>query len=439
MKMDKKNKSNILKKINKVLNTKIEMKTIKNKLGNGIDIIKKKCKIKMQYSVIEIIILMVIGSLLGAIATTVIYNRNAKGNSYTEVSGGLQTLIDTYNNIINNYYGDVDEDTIIDGGVSGMLQAVGDPYTTYMDSSTSNTFNATLTGSYTGLGVEITKSNNEIIILAVFNDSPASAAGLKAGDVIVSIDDKKGADITSSDFSAYVRNSTNPTFTLIAKRDGVETTYTITKKLVTLKSVTSKTFKSGEKTVGYIYVSIFASNTYSQFKEQLSELEDEGIDSLIIDLRSNTGGELNTASNIISLFLNNDKVIYQTESKTETKKYYSSGTADKDYPIVILVNNSTASASEVLTSALKENMSDTVTVIGNTTYGKGTVQELLTLTTGEQYKITTKKWLTPNGNWINGTGITPDIEEKLSDTYTSNPSDETDNQLQKALQYLEER
>lgn len=439
MKKNKTTTKNKQSNINQILNTKIELKGLKNRLNKIWNKIVEKAKQKRTLTTMEIIVLMVIGALVGAIITTIIYNKNLKEVNYKKVDSGLETLIDTYNNIMDNYYGDIDSDTIINGGVSGMLQAVGDPYTTYMDSSTTNTFNATLTGSYTGLGIEITKIDDDLTITTVFSDSPASLAGLKIGDVIVSIDDKTSDSMSSSDFSDYVRNSSNTTFTIVIKRDGVNTTYQIDKKLVTLKSVSSKVMTEGDKKVGYIYMSIFASNTYSQFKDQLEELENQNIDSLIIDLRSNTGGELSTASNIISLFLNKDKVMYQTESKTETKKYYSTGTEDKTYPIVILVNNNTASASEVLTAALKENMNDSVTVIGEKTYGKGTVQELLTLSTGEQYKITTKKWLTPNGNWINGTGITPDITEKLSDTYTTNPTEQNDNQLQKALQYLEER
>ena len=174
-------------------------------------------------------------------------------------------------------------------------------------------------------------------------------------------------------------------------------------------------------------MSIFAANTYTQYKENLESLEKQGIDALVVDLRDNSGGELNAATSIISLFMNKEKVIYQIETKDGSiEKTYSKGKKDKEYPIAILVNNNTASAAEVMTAALKDNLD--AKVIGEKTFGKGTVQTVMNLSTGEQYKLTTKKWLTPNGEWINETGITPDIEVKLEK--------DKDNQLDEAVKYL---
>ena len=174
-------------------------------------------------------------------------------------------------------------------------------------------------------------------------------------------------------------------------------------------------------------MSIFAANTYNQFKENLESLEKQGIDSLIVDLRDNSGGELNTATNIISLFMNKEKVIYQIEDKNgNVEKTYSKGKKDKTYPIVVLVNNNTASASEVLTAALKDNLN--AKIVGEKTFGKGTVQTVMNTSTGEQYKLTTKKWLTPNGEWINEKGIEPDVEVKISK--------DKDNQLDEAIKCL---
>ncbi len=190
--------------------------------------------------------------------------------------------------------------------------------------------------------------------------------------------------------------------------------------------------KNGKK-IGYIYIGIFANATTKQFETKLKELEDEQIDSLIIDVRNNSGGHLTTAVSILSNLLDKTHVIYQTETKNKTEKFYSNGKQTKTYPIVVLQNNASASASELLSIALKEEYG--ATVIGNVSYGKGTVQELVNSNSAE-YKFTTKKWLSPKGNWINETGVKPDIEVEQGDSYSDNPIDENDTQLQAALNYL---
>jgi len=179
---------------------------------------------------------------------------------------------------------------------------------------------------------------------------------------------------------------------------------------------------------------LFSNIAYKQFAEELEKLEKDDIDSLIIDVRDNSGGHLSTAVNIISLFLNSKHVIYQTETKGEIEKFYSKGNETKKYPIVVLQNKNSASASEMLSSTLKEEYG--ATIVGEVSYGKGTVQELLDLNDDIEYKITTKKWLTPKGNWINKKGVSVDVEVSLDDKYYENPSDETDNQLQKALEEI---
>lgn len=386
-----------------------------------------------QFTSTEVIILMIVGILVGSVSTIIVYSC---GSKYVKVDSNLQTLITTYNNIVENYYDDVDTDKVIDGAVSGMLKAVDDPYTTYMDSTTYSNFNINLAGSYTGLGVEVSEIDSKLTIAGIFKDSPAADVGLKLGDIIKSIDDKDSTSMSSSDFATYIKESENTTFKIVVERDGKEMSFNIEKKTITLKSVSSKVYTKDDKKIGYIYISIFASNTYSQFASELKSLTDQNIDSLIVDLRDNSGGELAGASNIISLFLNNDKIMYKTETKGKIDDFYSTGTSDATYPIVVLVNGNSASASEVLTASLQENLS--ATVIGENTYGKGTVQELVNMPNGEQYKITTKKWLTPNGNWINETGIKPDVEVKLSSAYQKNPTEDNDNQLQAAIKYLKE-
>lgn len=398
---------------------------------------EKKKKTKTQFSSTEVIILMLISVVTSVTVTSIIYSTDSSNENYEKVSGGLKTIIDVYNNITDKYYDDLDEDTLVNGAVDGMLSTLDDPYTTYMDSETYNNFNIELNGSYSGLGIQVSVIDEKLTIAGIFKDSPAYEVGMALGDIILSIDDKNTDDMSSSDFGTYIRENDNNKFKIVVDRAGEKITFNLEKKVITLKSVAAKVIEAENKKIGYIYMSIFASNTYQQFKEKLDDLTNQNINSLIIDLRSNSGGELVSASNIISLFLNRDKVMYQTQSKTETKQYYSKGDKDFEIPIVILVDSTSASASEVLASALKENIN--ATIIGTKTFGKGTVQEMLTLSTGEQYKITTKKWLTPKGNWINKVGIIPDIEIELSEEYSKNPTEDNDNQLQEAIKYLKEQ
>ena len=386
---------------------------------------KEEVNIKLTNK--EFILVVLIGILIGGGITLLAFKPNNSLIGYKKVDKNIQAIIDSYNSIINDYYKEVDTKELTNGAVKGMLEAIGDPYTTYMDSNEYSNFLITLNGSYEGLGVEISKLDNEIYVVGIFDDSPAAKQGLKLGDKIISIDDLKGEEITTPEFSSYVRDSAKSTFKIVVERDGQELTLKIKKERIVLKSVTSKVIDKDNKKIGYINLSIFASNSYSQFKEHLSKLEKQGIDALIIDLRDNSGGELTNATNIMGLFMDNDKIIYQIENKAGVReKTYSSGKKDKEYPIVILTNNGTASASEVMAAALKDNLG--ATIIGEKTYGKGTVQTMLNLTTGEQYKITTKKWLTPKGDWINEVGINPDVEVTLGGV--------EDSQLEAALKYI---
>ena len=383
---------------------------------------------KIQLNNSEFILVIFMSLLIGAGLTLATIRLSSKSTiDYVKVDSNIQTIIDTYNTIIDNYYLDVSETNIVNGAVKGMLDATGDPYSTYMDDQDYDNFNISLNGSYEGLGIEITKDGDNLVVVGIFADSPASESGLQLGDIIVAIDGQYSSNMSSQDFSQYVRNAKKVTFEILVRRENEEHTYTLKKRSIVIKSVVSSLIEEDGKKIGYIYLSIFANNSYPQFKEALEALEDENIESLIIDLRSNSGGELTVASNIISLFLDKSKIIYQTENRDGTRtKTYSTGAVTKKYPIVFLTNNGTASASEVMVAALRENLNSKV--IGLNTFGKGTVQSLLTISTGDQYKITTKKWLTPQGTWIHGIGIKPDITVTLLEEY--------DNQLEAAKDYL---
>jgi len=203
---------------------------------------------------------------------------------------------------------------------------------------------------------------------------------------------------------------------------------------VIIESVTRNIFYKNYKQIGYIKIDIFAANTASQFTTKLKELEESGIDSLIIDVRDNAGGYLSSVSTILELFMNKDDILYKIENKQKVTERKDNTNDSRDYPIAVLINGSSASASEVLATSLKDNKQSEL--IGETSYGKGTVQETVNVLDGGMAKITTKKWLTPNGEWINEVGITPTVTVKLSENYLKNPTYDNDNQLEKAINVM---
>lgn len=364
---------------------------------------------------------------------------NINNLSIEEENDGLNEFIKQYKYIINHYYDSskIDEKELLNVALKSILSELGmsDNYSSYMDEEQYNELNINLNGKYDGLGIRAYKENNDgyIIVLSVIEDSPASLADIKEGDYIKSIDGKDTDKMSTQEFSQYVLQSDSKKFVLKLIRDKEEISVSINKSSIELKSVESKIIENNSKNIGYIQISIFASNTYNQFKQQLESLEKDGIDSLIIDLRNNSGGHLKEVTKILNLFLDKQNVIYQLQKDDEPVKYYSKGNKNKEYPIIFLSNNATASASEVFIISLKENLG--AKVVGTKTFGKGTVQELIQLENGDQYKITTKKWLSPQGVWVNETGgIEPDVNVSLNSDYLKNLSDSNDNQLKKAIE-----
>ena len=233
---------------------------------------------------------------------------------------------------------------------------------------------------------------------------------------------------------------TSQLVTMIAASDGMELTILrnneemkveVKRERIVLRSVN---YQMLDNNIGYISVDIFALNTDAQFKEALDALESQNMKSLIIDLRSNTGGHLSTVENMLSMMMDKKHIVYQLQSKEGTVKKYSTGTQDKNYRIVILQNGVSASASEIMSASLKENLN--AYIIGTNSFGKGTVQTIVDELKDFTYKVTTKKWLTPKGNWINGIGVEPDLMVNLSEAYYQNPGLNTDDQLQAAINYL---
>lgn len=379
----------------------------------------------------EILLAFVVVALIGGMIGFSARGKVDKGygEDYTVVNEELQKFIEQYNYILDNYYGDIDKNELIANAISGMLSSL-DMHSIFID-NTSNSQMITLEGKYEGMGVEIYNDNDgNIVVLTVFEDSAAFEAGIKPNDILVSLDGQDLVGKKTSEFVAMFKNIKNKEIKLGIKRENKNLEVTVSRRTVVLKSVKSQMIGN----IGYIDIDIFADNTDEQFKEALNELESRGMKSLIIDVRGNSGGHLRTVENMLYEFLDSSHVIYQTESNTERNVIYSKGSKTKEYPIVILMNENSASASEILAATLSEELG--AYLIGNTTYGKGTVQELRTINGVGQYKFTTKKWLTPKGNWIDGIGVVPNLKVDLDNEYYNNPTQENDNQLKSAIEHL---
>lgn len=391
---------------------------------------------------IKLAILAVVSMIIGSVITIAIkdfdvakVNTNKTEVSYSKTKKGFDSLYETYDTIMGEYYKDVDSDKLIEGAINGMLESLDDEHTMYFDKKSKEEFDSELSGNYYGIGAQIQLTSDETIkITKVFDNSPAKKAGLKEEDVFVSVDGTSVKGKSATEVANMLKSDSVKTSTIVVKRNDKELTFKVTKENITLFSVSSEMLDNNGKNVGYLSVSIFGQKTYSQFKDALTKLEKQDMDSLIIDLRGNTGGYLSTVTNMLEEFIDKGNVIYQIQSSSGVKQYKTVKASEKKYKIVVLIDGGSASASEIMSAAMKEVYG--ATLVGQTTYGKGTVQTTKNLSNGSMIKYTIEKWLTPSGKNIDKEGIKPDYEVELGDSYKNNPTKENDAQLQKALDLL---
>lgn len=368
--------------------------------------------------------------ILGAIICLFILYILAGRKNYFKLYKDLNKVIDTYDTITKDYYGKIDKSTLVDNAVNAMTESVKDVYTNYSDEKEATTFMENVEGTYEGIGVSVSSKDGKITIIKVFDNSPAAKSGLKEKDVIIKIDGKDFTNKTSSDIAKYIKENKNKTMKLTILRNNKEKVVSITRKTVAMPTVSSKIVDEDKK-IGYIRITIFSTVTEKQFTEELKKLEKKNINALIIDLRNNSGGYLNVVTNITSQFLEKGKIIYQLKNDTTTTKIKDTTKEKRTYPVAILANRASASASEIMTAALKESYGGYV--IGTNTYGKGTVQKTKKLSDGSMIKYTIEKWLTPKGKWINEVGVAP------TEYIEFDSSKEEDNQLSKAINILQEK
>ena len=378
----------------------------------NIEIVKKS----VEFSLIEVIIIVLITGIVVSVASGVIvYNNYDKLNKNQIIESNyndeLQDFYNNYNKIINNYVNEVNKKELIEAAIEGMYNYLDDDYSMYLDKEDTNDLEEQLNGEYTGVGIEITTIQDEqtktsyVKINRVFKDSPAEKSGLKSGDIILKVDGEIMKD--ANQVSTTIKKGNKESYDITYKRDGVENTLTLKRDRVFINSVTSEEYDN----VGYIKIDTFSATIESQLTNILDDFS-SNINSLVIDLRDNTGGYLDTAYKVSDLFLEKGKVVYQLKDRNgKITKYKANNDVYRKFnKIVVLINENSASASEILTLALKE--SQGAKVVGVKSFGKGTVQETGVLESGSMIKYTTSYWLSPKGNSINKVGIKPDIEVK---------------------------
>lgn len=385
------------------------------------------------FNYLEMIIIMVISILFGFLIGNVV-NFVKDTTVKTSVPKELEELVTTYDDIVDNYYKKVDKEELLDAAIAGMVGYLDDPYSSYLNVSQSEQFNQTVDGEYIGIGTTVSYQDNQATLVELTKDGPADKAGLKEGDIIKVID---GQDVTSktlSEIVSLIKGKKGTTVKITVERDGKNVECTVLRDTVEIQSVTSKVYEQNDKKIGYLKVDVFAANTGKQFEKALEQLEKKKINSLIVDVRDNPGGHLTQASEILSLFLTKKQVMYQIENKGKKEKVYALSNEKRSYPIAVLINEESASASEIVASAMKETYK--ASIVGVHSYGKGTVQRSFTLKSGSTIKYTTEKWYTAKGNWINEKGVEPTDIVEQSEAFKENGQEADDTQLAKALEIL---
>lgn len=362
-----------------------------------------------------------------------LYSRVYKPQEGLPAQLDFSSVQDTYNALRKNYAGDIDAEKLIEGAKEGLVKAAGDPYTEYLSKDQAKEFNDSLSGSFSGIGAEIAIKNNRLIVVAPIDGSPAKSAGLQAGDYILKINSEDTTDMSIDEAVSKIRGASGSQVKLLTVRGNNEPKeVTITRANIEVPSVKYE-LKNGN--IGYIQVSRFSDDTVAKVNEAAESLKAQGATKIILDLRNNPGGLLEAAVDLSDEFLGSGKIVEERKDGTVLGSHSAkSGGELVGLPTVVLINEGSASASEIVAGALKDNKA--AVVVGKKSFGKGSVQELVKLGNNGLLKATIALWYTPSGKNINKEGITPDVVVDLSqDDFNNN----RDPQLNKAIEILSNR
>lgn len=373
-------------------------------------------------------IIIFITAIVTSLTTVLIIYNNSKivlGSVSIKDDDALREFLKVYNGLDENYYENYDKKEMIEAAIAAMLKYLGEDYSTYMNQQESDNLSEHLSGKFLGIGISI---GNGREIFKVYENTPAQRVGLQEGDIILKINDKETENLTQAAVANLINKQEENT--ILVQREDKTYSYKVTPEYVNTP-LTTQIIERADKKIGYIYMTAFTNTVEEEFKRSLEDLESDGIDNLIIDMRGNAGGYLKGATAIANLFLEKGRIIYTLDGKDSKETTYDETDEKREYPVVVLLSEASASASEVLASALKDSYG--ATIVGTVSYGKGRVQQTRKLEDGSMVKYTTARWLRPNGECVDGVGITPDylveLVEKEDGTWQ-------DTQLEKALELL---
>ena len=338
------------------------------------------------------------------------------------------------------YYDDIENEKLQDGLYTGLIDGLGDKYSVYYNEEDYQALQISTTGQYYGIGAGLSQDKDTMVVTVnkVYEGTPSESAGLLKDDVIVSVDGTEAASMELSELVKLIRGEKGTTVHLEIYRPSTEEnlSFDVERQDITLPSVSHKMFEDG---IGYVHIDSFETETATQFEEAVKDLEDQGMKALIIDVRYNPGGMVTAVVQILDDILPEGTVVYTEDKNGNRQDYTSSGDTYLDYPLAVLINGESASASEILAGAVKDYQYGTL--IGTTTFGKGIVQTIFPLEDGDAVKLTTAKYFTPNGNYIHGVGIEPDIELEYEylDKDATSYDEAYDNQIQKAIEVLKDK
>ena len=372
---------------------------------------------KSYHIIITAVVTFVVTTMLTFVFTTA-YNAYRTENM-------KMRIIDGY--LDSMYYGEYNKEQAMENAYKGYVASLGDPYTEYFTAEDYESFNSYIDSSYCGIGVSVQNNTekNVILVIDVFDNSPAKDAGIESGDIIKKVEGKEYTGVQLDDAVNAIKGEegTEVKVTVLKASTGKEEEYTVKRQNVVIDTVEAEIIDGN---IGYIYISQFGNNTADEFESKLEELTAKNIKGLIVDVRDNPGGTTVAVESIASSLLPEDTVIYYTSDKAGNKEYIKSKKDGIDIPLVVLANENSASAAEILVGAVKDNSRGTI--VGTKTYGKGVVQSLIDLQDGTALKITVERYYTPNGDYIHGKGIEPNFYVELGE--------ETDTQLEKAISIL---
>lgn len=362
-------------------------------------------KIKKQTFLVFFLVLAVAttGIVLGRLSVTAV---SAEGEGYEE----LKTFTEVLSMVKKNYVEDVKSKDLVYGAIRGMLNSL-DPHSSFMTAEGYKDMQVETKGEFGGIGIQIGMKESMLTVIAPIEDTPAYKAGIKAGDKIVKINNVTTRDMTLQDAVSKMRGTPKTTVVISIMREGWKESkdFTLTREIIKVKSVKSKVLEGG---IGYVKINQFQEQTANDLAAAMKKLDEEKITSLVLDLRNDPGGLLNSSIDVASQFLEKGKLVVYTKTRSgEKSEFFTDNNGHFKLPMVVLVNQGSASASEIVAGALKD--WNRAVILGTLTFGKGSVQTVIPLSDGSGLRLTTAKYYTPKGKSIQGTGITPDIIVKL--------------------------